>query len=171
MSFTDHKAIGVQYAITALAFLLIGFLLMLVMRWQLAWPTALLPPVMALAVGDTNAPGGYMVPPARVILPAIGIVGEIIANNTRRPLWGYRAMVSSVLFIGVMSMIVWAYHMFLTGMGTRLGTFFQITTMIISIPSVVLVTSLMLSLCTAGLPRRPPSVRQWRRSTPKDLPA
>ena len=80
-------------------------------------------------------------------------------------------MVSSVLFIGVMSMIVWAYHMFLTGMGTRLGTFFQITTMIISIPSVVLVTSLMLSLCTAGLPRRPPSVRQRRRSTPKDLPA
>ena len=43
-------------------------------------------------------------------------------------------------------MIVWAHHMFLTGMGTRLGAFFQITTMIISVPSVVLVTSLMLSL-------------------------
>ena len=54
-----------------------------------------------------------------LILPAIGIVAEIIANNTRRPLWGYRAMVGSVLFIGVMSMIVWAHHMFLTGMGTR----------------------------------------------------
>ena len=57
MSFTDHKTIGLQYAITSLAFLLIGFL-MLVMRWQLAWTTAPLPPVMALAVGDTNAPGG-----------------------------------------------------------------------------------------------------------------
>ena len=60
-----------------------------------------------------------------LILPEIGIVGEIIANNTRRPLWGYRAMVSAVLFIGVMSMIVWAHHMFLTGMGTRFGTFFR----------------------------------------------
>jgi heme/copper-type cytochrome/quinol oxidase subunit 3 len=55
-------------------------------------------------------------------------------------------MVPSVLFTCVMSMIVWAHHMFLTGMGTTLGTFFQITTMIISIPSVVLITSLMLSL-------------------------
>jgi cytochrome c oxidase subunit 1 len=81
-----------------------------------------------------------------LILPAIGIVAEIIANGTGRPLWGYRGMVASVLFIGVMSMVVWAHHMFLTGMGTTLGTFFQITTMIISIPSVVLITSLMLSL-------------------------
>jgi cytochrome c oxidase subunit 1 len=55
-------------------------------------------------------------------------------------------MVASVLFIGVMSFVVWAHHMFLTGMATHLGTFFQVTTMIISIPSVVLVTSLMLSL-------------------------
>ena len=52
----------------------------------------------------------------------------------------------SVLVIGVLSMVVWAHHMFLTGMGTRMGAFFQVTTMIISIPSVVLVTSLMLSL-------------------------
>jgi cytochrome c oxidase subunit 1 len=81
-----------------------------------------------------------------LILPAIGIVAEIVAANTRRPLWGYRAMVFSVLFIAVMSLIVWAHHMFLTGMATGLGTFFQVTTMIISIPSVVLVTSLILSL-------------------------
>jgi cytochrome c oxidase subunit 1 len=81
-----------------------------------------------------------------LVLPAIGIVAEIIAANTGRPLWGYRAMVASVLFLGVMSMIVWAHHMFLTGMGTVLGAFFQVTTMIISIPSVVLITSLLLSL-------------------------
>jgi cytochrome c oxidase subunit 1 len=81
-----------------------------------------------------------------LILPALGIVAEIIAANTRRPLWGYRAMVASVLFIGVMSLVVWAHHMFLTGMGTTMGAFFQVTTMIISVPSVVLVTSLMLSL-------------------------
>jgi cytochrome c oxidase subunit I len=346
--FTDHKTVGLQYTITALAFLLIGFLLMLLRRWQLAWPTSPLPPALALVVGETNAPGGYMAPefynqlvamhgsvmiflavvplltggfgnylvplqigardmvfprlnaasywiylaagvfmmlgffttggaassgwtsypplavlatrgqdfwlggilllglsatlnalnviatviqarttgmtlmrlpffvwaqlvsalllllafpplqtaalfqlmdrlagsslflpsglvvngvPLRgvagggsavlwqhlfwflghpevyvLMLPAMGIVAEVIAANARRPLWGYRGMVTSVLFIGVMSMIVWAHHMFLTGMSTRLGTFFQITTMIISIPSVVLVTSLMLSL-------------------------
>jgi cytochrome c oxidase subunit 1 len=345
---TDHKTVGLQYAFTALFFLLVGFLLMLLMRWQLAWPTAPLPAALAATVGEANAPGGYMVPefynqlvamhgsvmiflavvplltgafgnylvPLQIgapdmafprlnaasywiylaagllmlasffitggaansgwtsypplavmatrgqdfwlagifllglsstlnalnvittivqlraegltfmrlpffvwgqlvaalllllafpslqaasifqlmdrvadtsfflpsglmvsgvpiegragggnpllwqhlfwflghpevyvlVLPAIGIVAEIIANNTRRPLWGYTAMVASALFIGVMSMIVWAHHMFLTGMGTALGGFFQITTMIISIPSVVLVTSLMLSL-------------------------
>jgi cytochrome c oxidase subunit I len=348
MRLTDHKTIGLQYAGTACAFLVVGFLLMLLMRWQLAWPTSPLPPALAIPLGDVNAPGGYMLPefynqlvamhgsvmiflavvplltgafgnylvPLQIgasemafprlnaasywiylaagllmlssffvtggaassgwtsypplavlatrgqdfwlvgilllgvsatlnalnvittvvqlrtigltfmrlpffvwtqliaalllllafpalqaaaifqlmdrlvgtsfflpsglvvggaplaevtgggnpllwqhlfwflghpevyvlILPAIGIVAEIIANNTRRPLWGYGAMVASVLFIGVMSMIVWAHHMFLTGMGTSLGAFFQVTTMIISIPSVILVTALILSL-------------------------
>ena len=345
---TDHKTIGLQYAFTALGFLLVGFLLMLLMRWQLAWPTAPLPALLASVVGETNAPAGYMqpefynqlvamhgtvmiflavvplltsafgnylvplqigasnmafprlhaasywiylaagllmlvsffvtggaansgwtsYPPLAVmatrgqdfwlvgiillglsatlnslnviatvvqlrtagltfmrlpffvwaqivaalllllafpslqaaaifqlmdrlagtsfflpsglvvsgmplqgpsgggnpllwqhlfwflghpevyvlVLPAIGIVSEIIANNTRRPLWGYPAMVWSAVFVGIMSIVVWAHHMFLSGMGATLGAFFQITTMIISIPSVVLITSLMLSL-------------------------
>ena len=348
MPLTDHKRIGLLYAVTAVAFLVVGFLLMLLMRWQLAWPTSPLPAILANVVGPANAPSGYMVPefynqlvamhgtvmiflavvplltgafgnylvPLHVgaaemafpklnatsywtylaagvlmmasffieggaansgwtsyaplaifatrgqdfwligifllglsaalnglnvistvvqlrapgltlgrlsffvwsqliaalllllafpslqaaaifqlmdrnagtsfflpsglvvsgipvegpsgggnpllwqhlfwflghpevyvlILPAIGIVAEVIANNTRRPLWGYRAMVASVVTIGVLSMVVWAHHMFLTGMGTRMGAFFQITTLIISIPSVVLITSLMLSL-------------------------
>jgi cytochrome c oxidase subunit I len=345
---TDHKVVGLQYALTSFAFLFVGFLLMLLMRWQLAWPTSPLPSAVAAVVGETNAPGGYMAPefynqlvamhgsvmvflavvplltgafgtylvPLQIgaarmvfprataaaywlylaaglvmllgfaaeggaantgwtsypplavmatrgqdfwlcgilllgvsttlaaintiatvvqlrapgltfmrlpffvwtqlvaalllllaypslqaaailqlmdrlagssfflpsglvvsgvplqgysgggnpllwqhlfwflghpevyvlILPAMGIVAEIIANNTRRALWGYKAMVASALFLGVMSLVVWAHHMFLTGMGTRLGTFFQITTMIVSIPSVVIVTSLILSL-------------------------
>ncbi len=348
MRWTDHRTIGLQYGVTALAFLLVGFLLMLVMRWQLAWPTSPLPPLIAAAIGENNAPSGYMLPefynqlvamhgtvmiflavvpllagafgnyivPLQIgaremafprlnaasfwlyfvagvvslvsffvpmgaansgwtsypplavlatqgqnywlvaifllgvssalnainmiativqlradgiafsrmsffvwaqlitalllllafpalqaaavlqlmdrlagtsfflpsglyvagaplqgptgggnpllwqhlfwflghpevyvlILPAIGIVAEVIAANTLKPLWGYRAMVASVVFIGVMSLVVWVHHMFLTGMGTRLSTFFQITTMIISVPSVVLISSLMLSL-------------------------
>ncbi|MCC7176978.1 MAG: cbb3-type cytochrome c oxidase subunit I [Acidobacteria bacterium] len=81
-----------------------------------------------------------------LVLPAMGIVSEVIVSNTRRPLWGYGLMVSAVLFLGLMSMLVWAHHMFLTGMGTTLSTFFQITTMIVSIPSVVLITALVLSL-------------------------
>jgi cytochrome c oxidase subunit I len=329
MRWTDHKTIGLQYGVSALVFLLLGFLLMLVMRWQLAWPTSPLPPLMAAAVGEHNAPSGYMLPefynqlvamhgtvmiflavvpllagaygnyivPLQIgaremalprlnaasfwlylvaglvslvsffvpmgaansgwtsypplavlatqgqdywlvaifllgvssalnainmiativqlradgisfsrmsffvwaqlitalllllafpalqaaavlqlmdrlagtsfflpsglyvagaplqgptgggnpllwqhlfwflghpevyvlILPAIGIVAEVIAANTLKPLWGYRAMVASVVFIGVMSLVVWAHHMFLTGMGTRLSSFFQIT--------------------------------------------
>ncbi len=81
-----------------------------------------------------------------LILPAMGIVSEVIANNTRRPLWGYKTMVSAVFFLGFMSFTVWAHHMFLTGMGTVLSTFFQATTMIISIPSIIVITALLLSL-------------------------
>ena len=86
-----------------------------------------------------------------LILPAMGIVSEIIANNTRKPLWGYRAMVYSVVFLGFMSFIVWAHHMFMTGMGTAMSAFFQTTTMIISIPSVVILTALLLSLWGASI--------------------
>ncbi len=86
-----------------------------------------------------------------LILPAIGIVGEIIANNTRKPLWGYNSLVFAVIFLGFMSFLVWAHHMFLTGMGTTISTFFQATTMIISIPSVVVLTALILSLWGASI--------------------
>ena len=81
-----------------------------------------------------------------LILPAIGIVGEIIANNTRKPLWGYKSLVYAIGFLGFMSFIVWAHHMFLTGMGQTMSAFFQLTTMIISIPSVVVLTAFFLSL-------------------------
>ena len=81
-----------------------------------------------------------------LILPAMGIVGEIIANNTRKPLWGYKAIVYSVIFLGFMSFIVWAHHMFITGMGTAISAFFQTTTMIISIPSVIILSALFISL-------------------------
>jgi len=81
-----------------------------------------------------------------LILPGMGMVAEIIANNTRKPLWGYKSLVYSVLAIGFLSFIVWAHHMYLTGMGTKISTFFQTTTMIISIPSVIILTCLFISL-------------------------
>jgi cytochrome c oxidase subunit 1 len=86
-----------------------------------------------------------------LILPAMGIVCEIIANNTRKPIWGYKSLVYSALVIGFMSFIVWAHHMYLTGMGTKISTFFQTTTMIISIPSVIILTCLFLSLWGASI--------------------
>ena len=81
-----------------------------------------------------------------LILPAMGIVAEVVANNTRKPLWGYKALVGSLVFLGFMSFVVWAHHMFMTGMGTTMSSFFQTTTMIISIPSVVILSALFISL-------------------------
>jgi cytochrome c oxidase subunit I len=86
-----------------------------------------------------------------LILPGMGIVTEIIACNTRKPIWGYKSMVYSVLTIGFLSFIVWAHHMYLTGMGTRIATFFQTTTMMISIPSVIILTALFISLWGASM--------------------
>ncbi len=86
-----------------------------------------------------------------LILPAMGIVAEVIVINSRKPLWGYRPMVYSLLFLGFMSFGVWAHHMYMTGMGTTMSTFFQITTMIISIPSVIILTCLIISLWGASI--------------------
>ena len=86
-----------------------------------------------------------------LILPAMGIVVEILANNTRKPIWGYRALVASLIFVGFMSFVVWAHHMFLTGMGTTMSSFFQTTTMIISIPSVVILSAMFLTLYGASM--------------------
>ena len=81
-----------------------------------------------------------------LILPAIGVLAEIIPANTRKPLWGYKSMVFAVLVLGFLSFIVWAHHMYLTGMGWYISTFFQTTTVMISVPSVILLSCLMISL-------------------------
>jgi cytochrome c oxidase subunit 1 len=81
-----------------------------------------------------------------LILPAFGIVAEIVANNTRKPLWGYKSLVFAVLLLGFLSFIVWAHHMYLTGMGRLVSAFFQITTVTISVPSVIILSALLISL-------------------------
>ena len=62
MRWTDHKTVGLQYGFTALLFLLAGFLLMILMRVQLAWPGQPLPQWMAMLLGESNAPGRIMLP-------------------------------------------------------------------------------------------------------------
>ncbi|MEZ4751419.1 MAG: cbb3-type cytochrome c oxidase subunit I [Bdellovibrionota bacterium] len=86
-----------------------------------------------------------------LILPALGIVAEIVVTNTRKPLYGYNTAVYAIVFLGFMSFIVWAHHMFMTGMGTAMSAFFQATTMIISIPSVIVLTVLLLTLWGASI--------------------
>lgn len=72
-----------------------------------------------------------------VILPAMGIVSEVLATNSRKPIFGYRAMVASLLAIGFLSTIVWGHHMFVSGMNPFLGSVFTFTTLLIAIPSAV----------------------------------
>lgn len=81
-----------------------------------------------------------------LILPAIGMVTEIVANNTRKPIWGYKMMVGAIFALSFLSFIVWAHHMYMTGMGAKVAGFFQTTTIMISVPSVILLTALLLSL-------------------------
>ena len=72
-----------------------------------------------------------------ILLPALGITSEVIATNSRKPIFGYRAMVGSILAIAFLSFIVWGHHMFITGMNPFLGSVFTFTTLLIAIPSAV----------------------------------
>jgi cytochrome c oxidase subunit 1 len=72
-----------------------------------------------------------------VIMPAFGISSEVISTNARKPIFGYHAMVYSLIGISVLSFIVWGHHMFVTGMNPFLGGVFMITTLIIAVPSAV----------------------------------
>ncbi|HEV7346731.1 cytochrome c oxidase subunit I [Telluribacter sp.] len=72
-----------------------------------------------------------------VLLPALGITSEIIATNARKPIFGYRAMIASLIGIAFLSFIVWAHHMFVTGMNPFLGSVFMFLTLIIAVPSAV----------------------------------
>jgi cytochrome c oxidase subunit I len=72
-----------------------------------------------------------------IILPALGISSEVISTNSRKPIFGYRAMIGSILAIGFLSFIVWGHHMFVTGMNPFLGSVFVFTTLLIAIPSAV----------------------------------
>jgi cytochrome c oxidase subunit 1 len=72
-----------------------------------------------------------------VLLPGLGLSSEIIATNSRKPIFGYKAMIGSMLFIAILSFIVWAHHMFVTGMNPFLGSIFMLLTLIIAVPSAV----------------------------------
>ncbi|MEO9966362.1 MAG: cbb3-type cytochrome c oxidase subunit I [Reichenbachiella sp.] len=72
-----------------------------------------------------------------IILPALGITSEIISTNSRKPIFGYKAMIGSMMGIGILSFVVWAHHMFVTGMSPFLGSIFMILTLVIAVPSAI----------------------------------
>lgn len=81
-----------------------------------------------------------------VLLPALGITSEVIATNSRKPIFGYRAMIGSMLGITVLSFVVWAHHMFVSGLNPFLGSVFMFLTLIIAIPSAVKVFNYLTTL-------------------------
>jgi len=81
-----------------------------------------------------------------ILLPALGISSEIISTNSRKPIFGYKAMVGSMLAIAFLSFIVWGHHMFLTGMNPFLGSVFTFTTLLVAIPSAVKVFNYLTTL-------------------------
>ena len=81
-----------------------------------------------------------------VLLPALGITSEIIATNSRKPIFGYTAMIGSMLGITVLSFVVWAHHMFVSGMNPFLGSIFTVLTLIIAVPSSVKVFNYLTTL-------------------------
>ncbi|MBK8339354.1 MAG: cbb3-type cytochrome c oxidase subunit I [Flavobacteriales bacterium] len=86
-----------------------------------------------------------------VLLPALGITSEVIATCSRKPIFGYRAMIGSILAIGFLSFIVWGHHMFITGMNPFLGSVFVFTTLLIAIPSAVKVFNYITTLWRGNL--------------------
>jgi cytochrome c oxidase subunit 1 len=72
-----------------------------------------------------------------IILPAMGIVSEVLSVHSRKPIFGYRAMVYSIMAIGFLSFIVWAHHMFMAGVNPFISNFFVVFTLIIAVPSAV----------------------------------
>jgi Heme/copper-type cytochrome/quinol oxidases, subunit 1 len=81
-----------------------------------------------------------------VILPAMGIASEVISVNARKPIFGYSAMVGSLFAIAVLSFLVWAHHMFVSGMNPFLGSVFVLLTLLIAIPSAIKVFNWLATL-------------------------
>lgn len=81
-----------------------------------------------------------------IILPAFGISSEVISTMSRKPIFGYKAMVGSMLAIAFLSFIVWGHHMFITGMNPFLGSVFTFTTLLVAIPSAVKVFNYLTTL-------------------------
>ncbi|MEZ2132599.1 MULTISPECIES: cytochrome c oxidase subunit I [unclassified Sinorhizobium] len=81
-----------------------------------------------------------------VALPAFGIVSDLISTHARKNIFGYRMMVWAILIIAALSFIVWAHHMYVSGMNPNFGFFFAVTTLIIAVPTAIKVYNWVLTL-------------------------
>ena len=81
-----------------------------------------------------------------ILLPAMGMASEILATNSRKPIFGYMAMVGSLFAITILAFLVWAHHMFVTGLNPFLGSFFVLLTLLIAVPSAIKVFNWLTTL-------------------------
>ncbi len=81
-----------------------------------------------------------------ILLPAMGMASEILSVNSRKPIFGYMAMVGSLFAITILAFLVWAHHMFVTGLNPFLGAFFVLLTLLIAVPSAIKVFNWLTTL-------------------------
>ena len=81
-----------------------------------------------------------------IILPAMGIVSEVLSVNSRKPIFGYMAMLGSLFAITILAFLVWAHHMFVTGLNPFLGSIFVLLTLLIAVPSAIKVFNWLTTL-------------------------
>ncbi|MFN5641849.1 MAG: cbb3-type cytochrome c oxidase subunit I [Sphingobacteriales bacterium] len=86
-----------------------------------------------------------------ILLPAMGMVSEVLSINSRKPIFGYMAMVVSLFAIAALAFLVWAHHMFVTGLNPFLGAFFVLLTLLIAIPSAIKVFNWLTTLWKGNL--------------------
>jgi cytochrome c oxidase subunit 1 len=86
-----------------------------------------------------------------ILLPAMGIASEVMSTNARKPIFGYMAMVGSLFAIASLSFLVWAHHMFVTGLNPFLGSFFVLLTLLIAVPSAIKVFNWLTTLWKANI--------------------
>ncbi|MGB8191137.1 MAG: cbb3-type cytochrome c oxidase subunit I [Chitinophagaceae bacterium] len=81
-----------------------------------------------------------------IILPAMGLVSEVMSINARKPIFGYMAMLGSLFAIAILAFLVWAHHMFVTGLNPFLGSVFVLLTLLIAVPSAIKVFNWLTTL-------------------------
>ena len=150
-------AIFIATILALLAFpaLLVSAIMMLLDRLL---ETSFFMPAIISAGGQTDYDGGSPVlfqhlfwffghPEVYIVaLPAFGLVSEILSVHARKAIFGYRMMVWAIVAIGALSFIVWAHHMYVSGMNPYFGFFFATTTLIIAVPTAIKVYNWVLTL-------------------------
>lgn len=86
-----------------------------------------------------------------ILLPAMGMVSEVMATNSRKPIFGYMAMVGSIFAITILAFLVWAHHMFVTGLNPFLGSVFVLLTLLIAVPSAIKVFNWLTTIWRGNL--------------------
>lgn len=93
-----------------------------------------------------------------IILPAMGMVSEVLATNCRKPIFGYKAMILSILAITILSFLVWAHHMFLSGLNPFAGSIFVLFTLLIAVPSAIKVFNWIATMWRGNINYSAPAV-------------